>query len=131
MTTPLKEPAEVLDTVRSRRLSILVRMHPRVGRNLARLGQLDHVPGGRSGPSGRAGMSDTGWMRIPDGRWPSLLSLLLNSGRPWIRDGSLLACMSAGSLRKPQLIGFQYDAPDGPIGQFGNLRCRVVLRHSF
>ena len=28
-----------------------------------------------------------------------------------IRDGSLLTCISAGSQGKPQLIGFEYDAP--------------------
>src|SRR2546423_13629734 len=72
MTTPLKEAAEVLDTVRSRRLSVLVRMRPRVERNLARPGQLDHVHRGRpaalqAGPV--CPILDRS--RIPDGRWPS------------------------------------------------------------
>ena len=38
-----------------------------------------------------------------------------------IRDGSLLAYMSAGSQGKSKLIGFEHDAPDGPIGKLGNL----------
>jgi hypothetical protein len=57
---------------------------------------------------------------IPDGLWASLF-----------RDGSLLSCVSVGSQGKPQLIGFEYDAPDGPIGQFGNLRCGIVLAMRF
>jgi hypothetical protein len=111
MTTPLKEPAEVLDTVWSRRLSVLVRMHPRVERNLARLGELDHAHRGAAALQAGPACPILDGSSIPDGRWPSLLSLLLNSSRPRIRDGSLIACMSAGSLGKPQLIGFEYDAP--------------------
>lgn len=45
---------------------------------------------------------------------------LLNVVRPKIPDESPIACISAGLLGNALVNRREYEAPAGPIGQFGN-----------